>query len=565
MRNILLFLLLLCGISSVFSQSYPTKEQEIIEQRGELYFSFDLSNSYSLQTLSSIISIDKIENNQVYAYANTNEFYRFKELNISYQIEIEEYLLSPPIMASSMAFFMQSWDAYPTYSQYDSLMHKLANDYPDLCHYHNLGTLASGRKILALQLGDSVNVKQRQVRLFYTSSMHGNELTGYVLMLRLADYLLSNYGQNALVDSLMNNVEIWINPLANPDGAYQSDDNSLSNATRYNANNVNLNRNFPDPEDGQHPDGNSWQAETQYFMDFADSVHFTMAANFHDGNEVVNYPWDTWAKLSADDEWWKYISHQYADTVHAYGPSNYFLGPAAANGSGVVNGYQWYTISGGRQDYMNYYHQCRELTVELSSTKIPNANKLPHFWNYNYRSLLNYINQVRFGLRGVVRDSVSTKPIIAQVYINSHDKDSSQVYSHMPYGDYYRLLDSGYYSLTFSADHYYSKTIDSVLILRDKIVNMNVDLAPDYTALKNKPQQYSHIFPNPVLNNLFIEASKSIADVELYSLEGKLILKQSMFNVKKTQIRLVGVEQGLYFIRIEFEDGNVEIQKLIIQ
>jgi len=49
----------------------------------------------------------------------------------------------------------------------------------------------------------------------YTSSMHGDELTGYVLMLRLIDSLLSTYGTNPRVTNLVNNFEIWINPLAN--------------------------------------------------------------------------------------------------------------------------------------------------------------------------------------------------------------------------------------------------------------------------------------------------------------------------------------------------------------
>ena len=85
----------------------------------------------------------------------------------------------------------------------------------------------------------------------------------------------------------MNGLDIWINPLANPDGCYHGGNSSVSGATRYNANSVDLNRNFADPDDGPHPDGNSYQPETNIFMAFADTMHFTMSANFHGGAELM--------------------------------------------------------------------------------------------------------------------------------------------------------------------------------------------------------------------------------------------------------------------------------------
>ncbi len=33
---------------------------------------------------------------------------------------------------------------------------------------------------------------------------------------------------------------------------------------------------------------------------------------------------------------------------------------------GITNGAAWYVIDGGRQDYMNFFHQCREFTLEIS-------------------------------------------------------------------------------------------------------------------------------------------------------------------------------------------------------
>ena len=53
-------------------------------------------------------------------------------------------------------------------------------------------------------------------------------------MLRLADYLLKNYQTKHRVRNLVDNLEIWINPLANPDGTYRTG-NIITSPTRYNA------------------------------------------------------------------------------------------------------------------------------------------------------------------------------------------------------------------------------------------------------------------------------------------------------------------------------------------
>ena len=37
--------------------------------------------------------------------------------------------------------------------------------------------------------------------------------------------------------------------------------------------------------------------------------------------------------------------------------------------NGYIAGGDWYIIDGGRQDYVNYYHNCLEITMEISMQK----------------------------------------------------------------------------------------------------------------------------------------------------------------------------------------------------
>jgi PKD repeat protein len=460
-------------IINSYAQNNPNNLESANQQlnsRGEVYFQFNLNNKEDIGKISKMLSIDNIIGNKVIAYANKNEFQKFLEYSSEFETLLPPSLSVYAEMSDDPKQVLE-WNYYPTYPAYETIMADFASAHPDICRLITISTLSSGRKIQALKITDNPDIQENEPEFLYTSSIHGDETTGYVLMLHLIDYLLNNYTTDPRITEMINNTEIYINPLANPDGTYKGGNNSVNGATRTNANNVDLNRNYADPEDGPHPDGNPWQPETIAFMNFAGFHHFVMSANFHGGEEVINYPWDTWPRLAADDNWWVFVSRQYADTVHEYAPSNYL----SDFENGITNGYAWYTISGGRQDYMNYFRNCREVTMEISDTKLLPANQLINHWNYNYRSLLNYIEQCNYGLHGVVTDSITGAPLNARVFIYGHDLDSSHVFTDPSVGDYHRLLKAGQYNVTFSAAGHYSKTI-SVQITDFQKLELNVQL-----------------------------------------------------------------------------------------
>ena len=480
-RLFILFFIL--GFALITQAQTLSKKQQhtvnkLFKKKGEVYFKFNINTRDEIGILTKIISIDNVKDNVVYAYADKEGFIKFLLLNYPYTVLPNPNTLQKvktKNTSSLKQLQLQSWNTYPTYSSYESIMNQFVTNYPAICKLVNIGTLASGRKLLILKISDNVNVKEDEPQFLYTSSMHGDETAGYVGMLNYIDYLLSSYGTNARVTNLINSMELWINPLANPDGTYAGGNNTVNGATRYNANNVDLNRNYPDPQAGQHPDGKSWQPETQAFMHFADTMHFVMSANFHGGSEVANYPWDTWAALHADNNWWIRESKKYADTAQANSPSGYFTSVTA---SGYTNGYAWYQVTGGRQDYMNYSKHCREFTVEISNTKILPNTSLTNNFNYNYRSWLNYMEEALHGICGIVKDSCSNQPIRAKIFISGHDHDSSEVYSALPIGDYHRPIYQGTYNVTFSSPGYQSKTINGISVTNGNATVVNIFLKP---------------------------------------------------------------------------------------
>lgn len=282
------------------------------------------------------------------------------------------------------------WDCYPTYPTYIVYMNYLAQRYPHLCSLDTIGVSVKGRLILALHIHGN-STPEDAPQFFYSSTIHGDELTGYQLTLHLCDTLLSSYGTDTMLTQLLNTTHIYINPLSNPDGTYHGGDYTVSSSWRYNANRVDLNRNYPDPFGT--PPLDPIQPENEAMMNYVGQHHFLMAVNIHGGDQVCNLPWDSFTSVRQqhpDQLWFQQICQRMVDSCRRVDPLFF----TAVCPSGVIVGGDWYVIHNGRQDYMNYYHSIREITLEISQAKRLPADQLPHYWRVLATPLLRYIAEI---------------------------------------------------------------------------------------------------------------------------------------------------------------------------
>jgi hypothetical protein len=542
---LLVMLVQACQVSAQNKAAVNTGNAiRILADRGEIVIRFIRPGDYQMEFLTRILSVDKVINDTVYAYANSKQFEAFLGQNISFEIVPAPSLKTTGKISRVVP---ANWRTqYPSYPLYLSLMDSFTRKYPDLCGLTYIAGTPGNHKLLALRISGPAGSQNEKPAVFLTSSIHGDEPLGYVLLLRLIDTLLNQYGKNAELTALVDNVEIWINPLANPDGTFFVSDSTIYGATRFNSNQVDLNRNFPDPVKGEHPDSYDWQSETLAMMSFMKKMHPVLSANFHGGSEVVNYPWDAFRQLHPDDAWFRLISRQWVDTAHAFSYPGYMT----AKEDGITNGFSWYPVYGGRQDYVNYFIRGREVTIELSNDKIPGENNLDNYWNYNYRSLLGYIEQVNTGISGIVRDSVTGLPVKAMISIPGHDKDNSQVYSDSIQGLYFRLLQEGNYVIESSAAGYTPKQI-AVKVEKGQLTRVNIFLSPLAEFV---------LYPNPFTDILRIDISEpgkslDLKFIDLSGREAKHITKK-IISAGRQEIRIEGLAQGMYIVEITYGEMN---------
>jgi len=238
--------------------------------RSAVTIELEIGDRSELERLTRLVSIDDVRGHKVRATATQRQLEVLKSAGWRWKVVPAKARAAEPAMCSEgwVDDVDRSWICYPSYQQYEALLHKFAADDPSLCRLVDLGpttSLVHPHRLWALIVSDRPGDEENEPEVLLTSTMHGDETAGFSLMLRLIDHLLRGYGDDPEITALVDETEIWINPLANPDATYFGGNDTVADAIRsYTTggggdSGVNPNRNYPDFDDGDHPDGNPWR------------------------------------------------------------------------------------------------------------------------------------------------------------------------------------------------------------------------------------------------------------------------------------------------------------------
>lgn len=473
MRKITL-LLIFSFLLTFLSFSYPVKRTPALVR---VYDKVDVRNLIKFG-----VDIDRVsfKNGFAIVYVNDKELNKLKENGFeAYRIEdrAEEQWKKYHELGLKSG---NPLDAYHTYDELTTEMQNIANAHPDICHLYSAGKSVQNRDLWVMKISDNVNTEEYEPEFKYISTMHGDEPVGMEMCLNLINYLVDNYGTDETVTNLVDNTEIYIMPLMNPDGYVLHQ--------RENADNQDLNRSFPDRVDDPNntPDGRP--IEVQDIMNFFSPRRPVLSANFHTGALVVNYPWDDDPNISSgsyaacpDDDEFITLSETYSQYNSPMWNSSEFE-------HGITNGNNWYAVSGGMQDWNYVWLGDMEVTIELSDDKWPDASALPGLWDDNRESMLHFMDMCHKGVKGIVTDSSTGNPISATITV---DDRGMKFYTDPDVGDYHRYLKPGTYTLHFTAEGYASKDVQVTVNDGDATeVNVQMDPQGDTVMESYQLQEY---------------------------------------------------------------------------
>jgi len=430
---------------TALSNNTPRKQRII----GPYKIIIKTQNSKQIQKIARLgIIIDNVNNGTLTAYATK------QDLGILQKHKIPYKHIKPDNGPSN-----ENTSGYYTYETLTFKLQELQERYPEILNLISIGKTVSGREMWFVKISDNVALDEAEPEFKFISTMHGDEVVGQEMLVKLIDHLAANYQRDPKITELVNSTEIWIMPNMNPDGTAMR--------RRHNSNYVDLNRDFPDPTSDYINTKSGRAIETQNVMRFTEKHNFVLSANFHGGAVVVNYPWDSQNDLMPEDALARKLSLEYSKRNLPMYNSRSFP-------QGITNGYDWYPIYGGMQDWNYHWHNCLDVTIELSQNKWPNYSTIENYWGENKNSLLAYINQIHYGMKGFVYDARSMEPIKANYKIQGLDKT---FYSFLPHGDFYKLLLPGNYTVEFFAEGYKSKTIN-INVEKRKSLPVRIELEP---------------------------------------------------------------------------------------
>lgn len=270
-------------------------------------------------------------------------------------------------------------DSYPSPEEIADELHSLVKSYPHISKIFSIGKSVQGRDLWVVKISNNPEINNGKPEFKYIANMHGNEIVGREVSVSFIKDLLMSYGQDEQITNLVDNLQIYIMPSMNPDGA--------NRGTRGNAKGIDLNRDFPDfstKDNKETYEGR--QPETQAIMKWQKERRFVLSANFHGGAEVVSYPWDAIATKHPLDELIKDLSLEYANLSTYMKASTVFK-------NGITNGFRWYKLNGGMQDWSIHYHNDLQITIELSTNKWPHYSKNEYYYLQNKPAMLRYMER----------------------------------------------------------------------------------------------------------------------------------------------------------------------------
>lgn len=424
------------------------------------------------------------------------------------------------------------WTHYHDHKGMEAKLLEINQKCPHITRLYSVGESVQGRNLAVIEFSTTPGTHQTlKPEMKYVGNMHGNEPIGRELIIRLADYLCESWKANdkEMVD-LINRTNIHLMPTMNPDGfqlAYETDPaNRGWLVGRGNAHGKDLNRNFPDLdglfyylETNKVPfydhllelfqNTHQYEPEVRAVGEWILSIPFVLSANIHEGDLVANYPFDSSRQGSAqayskspDDSTFKYLAESYAKS-HAHMSKNDHApcdGTASDNFArqgGITNGAKWYSVSGGMQDFNYLASNSFEITLELSCEKFPPGETLPQFWKDNKKSLLEFIWKTHMGIKGMVKDVDTGKPIAnAIVWVRNTTGGNLEPAIKHPVttwftGDYFRPVIPGQYQVAVEADGYLPEVklvnVTEKTLEERKPILLNFQLKRDLSARVEEP------------------------------------------------------------------------------
>lgn len=389
--------------------------------------------------------------------------------------------------------------SYKPLEEIDSELRLLQLKYPKILLVEKIGESTALRlPIWAAKISDYVAEREDEPRILFMGVHHAREPIGANICLNIARSLCKGYGQDQEISKWVNNIEIWLVPVVNPDGYKYVVDNNLSfpwwrKNLRDNDGDglfnplfdgVDLNRNYDyNWDDGGDGKPSSWfyrgtapfsEDETKSILNLALRENFVFGISYHSYGESILFPWGNYER-PPDLELIMNIASEMASRIsRESGRGKYSILPL--NGRVGQSSIWMY----GQLHVLDYI-------VEVGTEYFPSDENISFILQEQLKGAYYLFDRLlETGIKGRVFDVETREPLLAEVRVKELSTDHVKPrVTDSRFGRFHRILNPGYYTLEVRSHGYYSHIIKNVGVKKGRFSEIDFGLHKKGKTLSN--------------------------------------------------------------------------------
>jgi len=361
MRKLLSFVLFVLPFSIALSQQIQYSKVKVYANEDQL-----------LQMAHAGIDVTEGELKfGVYIISDYSEFElaKIKDLGLTYEILIEDvakyYVQRNEGKSTSINdykgatewmvpenFDFGSMSGHLTWDETIAMIDEMTTLYPNLItSKESIGQTLEGRDMWMVKISDNPTQNEGEPEVLYTAIHHAREPAGLMTLMYYMWYLLENYDTDPMIQTLVDNTEMYFIPFVNPDGYVYNQTTNPNGGGMWRKNRrdnsgsscdgVDINRNYgyqwgldntgssADPCDEDYRGASAFsEPETQAMRDFCNNHEFINALNYHTYSNLLLYAWGYTEDPSPDDDlFYAHATLYTQDSHYTYGAGSTTIYP----------------------------------------------------------------------------------------------------------------------------------------------------------------------------------------------------------------------------------------------
>ncbi|MCP4712265.1 MAG: PEGA domain-containing protein, partial [Planctomycetes bacterium] len=356
-------------------------------------------------------------------------------------------------------------EGYPELDEVLARMAAAANNFPNICQMVDLTerydqpTTWDGRHMYVVKISDNVALDEDEPAQLVVSCHHAREIVTPLVGLYAIEYFTTLYGVNSTVTALVDEYEIWIAPIWNPDGyVYVFEENNMWRKNRRQNGpdpaswGVDQNRNYPfgwETECGGSTDMLSLtyrgpepasEPETQTMIAWSEDRRFAKVLDFHSYGRYTICGYNScWVH--------PFLNYWSSEAGMLASASGYFE-DSVAQGGIFGEHFMW------QQAYMGAHSFLTEIALQFQPTYAEAVAEK----DMVFPSIITQLERP-IPLSGHVTDVSTGLPLAAEIgYPQTFFSGPNENSSGGRFGRYHVFLPGGSHIIRFSAEGYISQS-----------------------------------------------------------------------------------------------------------